>query len=139
MIDIPQSKRGHIVTDLMPDLTPLLDVMFMLIVFFILTANAVPYALDIDLPEDTEAISQAVEDPDMLSVTLLAGDAGWKINSEVFETESAFKAALEVKANKDQKVIIIGDKDASMQKLMSILAFLRKHEIEAADIVMQQK
>jgi len=69
MIEIPASKRGNIVSDLMPDLTPLLDVMFMLIVFFLLTANAVPYALDVNLPQDDEAVTQAVEDPDMLSVT----------------------------------------------------------------------
>ena len=48
MIEIPAQKRGGIIHDLMPDLTPLLDVMFMLIVFFILTANAVPYALDVN-------------------------------------------------------------------------------------------
>ena len=39
MIEIPASQRGNIVTDLMPDLTPLLDVMFMLIVFFIFMVN----------------------------------------------------------------------------------------------------
>lgn len=139
MIEIPASRRGAIVTDLMPDLTPLLDVMFMLIVFFILTANSVPYALDVDLPEDTEAVSLAVEDPDMLSVTLLAGDSGWKVNNETFKTENDFKSALKVKAASGEKVIVIGDKNASMQKLMSVLAFLRAHNIDAADIVMQAK
>jgi len=67
MIEIPADKRGNIVSDLMPDLTPLLDVMFMLIVFFLLTANAVPYTLDVNLPEDKEKVAQAVEDPNMLS------------------------------------------------------------------------
>lgn len=123
----------------MPDLTPLLDVMFMLIVFFLLTANAAPYALDVNLPEDSEAVSRAVEDPEMLSITLLADKQGWRINNETFESESSFKRTLKTKAKQDDKVIIIGDKEASMQKLMSVLAFLRKNEIEAADIVMEQK
>ena len=137
MIEIPESKRGNIIADLMPDLTPLLDVMFMLIVFFLLTANAVPYALDVDLPEDNESVSQAVKDPDMLSIKLLAGE-GWRINDTTYDDEASFKRALEEKIEDDKKVIIIGDKEASMQKLLSVMAFLRKHNIEAADIVMKQ-
>jgi len=139
MIEIPASKRGNIVTDLMPDLTPLLDVMFMLIVFFILTANAVPYALDVNLPEDSEAVAQAVEDPDMLSVTLLPGEGGWKINEATYQTEHAFKEALSGKTQDSKQVIIIGDQDVSMQKLLAVMVFLRKHNIEAADIVMEKK
>lgn len=139
MIKAPEDSRGKIAGDLMPDLTPLLDVMFMLIVFFLLTANAVPYALDVKLPEDSESVSHAVEDPDMLSVTLLSEDGGWKIDDMLYETESAFKAALQTKAKENKKVVIIGDKEASMQKLMSVLAFLRKYNIEAADIVMEPK
>jgi len=139
MIEIPAGKRGNIVSDLMPDLTPLLDVMFMLIVFFLLTANSVPYALDVALPEDNESVSQAVEDPDMLSITLLPEERGWKINDEAYETEKAFKLALKEKASDNKKVIIMGDKDVSMQKLLTVMAFLRKHNIEAADIVMEQR
>lgn len=139
MIEIPAGKRGNIVSDLMPDLTPLLDVMFMLIVFFLLTANSVPYALDVALPEDNEAVSHAVEDPDMLSITLLPAEQGWKINDSPYETEKEFKLALKEKASDNKKVIIMGDKDVSMQKLLTVMAFLRKHNIEAADIVMEQR
>ncbi len=138
MIEVPANKRGNIVSDLMPDLTPLLDVMFMLIVFFLLTANAVPYALDVNLPEDNEDITQAVEDPDMLSVTLLPKEFGWKINDVSYEEENEFKNALKVKVIENKKIIIIGDKDVSMDKLLQIMAFLRKNNIEAADIVMKQ-
>jgi biopolymer transport protein ExbD len=139
MIEIPASKRGNIITDLMPDLTPLLDVMFMLIVFFILTANAVPYALDVKLPEDTQAITQAVEDPDLLSVTLLPGESGWKINDMSYQSEETFNEALKAKAQDNKQVIIIGDKDVSMQKFLSVMTLLRKHNIETADIVMEKK
>lgn len=138
MIKISASKRGSIVTDLMPDLTPLLDVMFMLIVFFILTSNAVPFALDVNLPHDSEAVTQAVEDPDLLSLTLLPDDGGWKINDVLYSDEPSFKEALANQAKDNKEVIIVGDKDVSMQKLLSVMAFLRKNDIEAADIVMEK-
>jgi len=140
MIEVSDNNRRHIVTDLMPDLTPLLDVMFMLIVFFILTANAVPYALDVNLPEDSDNVTQAIEDPDMVSITLLAGEeGGWKVNDTVYETEAEFKTALKQAAQGSKQVVIIGDKEVSMQKLLTVMAFLRKKNIEAADIVMENK
>jgi len=138
MIEVPAHKRGNIVSDLMPDLTPLLDVMFMLIVFFLLTANAVPYALDVNLPEDNDEISQAINDPNMLSVTLLPTDSGWKINDTAYQDEDKFKSALKQKATDNKKVMIIGDKDVSMDKLLQVMTFLRKNNIEAADIVMEK-
>lgn len=138
MIEIPDSNRKSIALDLMPDLTPLLDVMFMLIVFFILTANAVPYALDVNLPEDSDQVVQAVEDPNSLSVTLLPEGQGWKVNDIFYESENAFKDALKQNTKIHQKIIIIGDKDVSMQKLLSTMSFLRKHNIETADIVMEK-
>ncbi len=139
MIEIPDSKRGNIINDLTPDLTPLLDVMFMLLIFFILTANAVPYALDVNLPEDAEEITQAISDPDMLSVTLLVGDLGWKINGTNYLIETEFRANLKSRAQGNKRVVIIGDKEVSMQKLLSVLAFLRKNNIETADIVMDRQ
>ncbi len=139
MIEIHTEKRGNIITDLMPDLTPLLDIMFMLMVFFILTANAVPYALDVNLPEDSEAVTNMVEDSDMLSVTLLPDDKGWKINETTYKTEKEFKETLKVRAKDNKRIIIIGDKNVSMQKLLAIMVFLRKNNIETADIIMDKK
>ena len=139
MIKIPTTKRSNTIAHLMPDLTPLLDVMFMLIVFFILTANAVPYALDVNLPQDVEEVVKSVEDPDMLTITLLPGVGGWKINDTSYQSEEAFKQDLQVKTNDNKQVIIIGDKAVSIQKLLTVLAFLRKHNIKTADIVMKKK
>jgi biopolymer transport protein ExbD len=140
MITLPDNKRESIAADLMPDLTPLLDVMFMLIVFFILTANTVPFALDVHLPEDRDAVTHALEDTDVISVSLLPDDAGWKINDVLYESESAFKATLaeQHKSSPDKNLIIIGDRAVSMEKLLDLLTFLRKNEIPAADIIMEK-
>ena len=139
MIEAPAQKRGGIIHDIMPDLTPLLDVMFMLIVFFMLTANAVPYALDVNLPEDAEEVTQAIDDSDDLTISLLPEEQGWKIDDVLFNSESEFKQALKNRAKGSKKVIIIGDRNVSMQKLLNAMAFLRKNNIETADIIMERK
>lgn len=139
MIEIPAQKREGIIHDLMPDLTPLLDVMFMLIVFFILTANAVPYAMDVNLPEDSEEVTQAVIDNGFLNISLLPQEQGWKINDTHYKVETQFKQGLKEQIEGNKKVIITGDKDVSMQKLLSLMTFLRKNNIETADIIMERK
>lgn len=138
MITAPDKKRGAIMADLMPDMTPLLDVMFMLIVFFILTANAVPYAIDVSLPQDENAVTRSITDPDITSVTLLPGTQGWKINEASYKDKTRFQIDLRQKTAENKRVIIIGDKNVSMDKLLSLLSFLRAQNIEAADIVMER-
>ncbi len=141
MITIPGSNRESIISDLMPDLTPLLDVLFMLILFLILTANAVPYAIDVNLPEDDQAVSKAVDDTNVLSITLLGDGKGWKIDGQTYQSESKFKTDLLVNFNKDkeQHIVLMGEKTVSMQKLLDLMTYLKKHNIQTVDILMKRK
>jgi biopolymer transport protein ExbD len=138
MIALPAKKRNKNFSVLLPDLTPLLDVMFMLIIFFMLTANALPYAMDVELPTDAHEAIKAVEDTDHLSITLLSGSGGWKIGNQTYMEEKSFFSALEDKSKSYTTAIIIGDKSVSMEKLLSLMTFLQSRNISAADIVMRQ-
>lgn len=141
MIRLPDSDREGILGDLLPDLTPLLDVMFMLIVFLILTANSVPFAVDVALPSDKQSISTAVEEEKTITLTLLPEKQGWKINQESFTDEAQMHRALleKYKQNADQHIIIAGEKSVSMQKLLNAITFLRKQNIQTADILVEQE
>jgi biopolymer transport protein ExbD len=141
VITIPGSNRESIISDLMPDLTPLLDILFLLIVFLILTANAVPYAIDVNLPEDDQAVSKAVDDTNVLPITLLGDGKGWKIDGQTYQSESKFKTDLLVNFNKDkeQHIMIMGEKTVSMQKLLNLMTYLKKNNIQAVDILMERK
>lgn len=138
MIIIPDHKRGQIISDLMPDLTPLLDVMFMLIIFFILTANATPYVLDVNLPKDQSDVIVAADNQNLITVTLLANDRGWKINETIFTDNQAFQQNLIQKTTNETELMIIGDQSVSMEKLLNLMTFLRKHNIQTANIVMDK-
>jgi len=141
VITLPDSERDSIAGDLLPDFTPLLDVMFMLIVFLVLTANAVPFAVDVALPSDADEVSQAVEEDDTILLTLLPEAEGWKIGEVHYQQESAMQAALIAKhqGDKTQRIIIAGEKSVSMQKLLSVITFLRKQNIQTADILVNQE
>lgn len=133
------SERDGIISDLLPDLTPLLDVMFMLIIFLVLTTNAMQQVFDISLPEDKEDVLEVLAENDTIKITLFAEGKQWAINEQKFDNFSVFKSELlsAYKNSKKKHVIVFGDKSATIDRLMELLTFMRSEGIEAADMVMK--
>ena len=141
MIKAKTNRRSGIVSDIMPDLTSLIDVMFMLVLFLILTANTASYVISVDVPTDKDAVSEVVKDDEVIAVTLLPDNGGWLIGSQEFKQEDAFHEALLAQIdpkNEKQKVAIIGDKTVSMQKLVDMMTFLQKNNVPMADIAVER-
>ena len=140
MIDInSDSQREGIISDLVPDLTPLLDVMFMLIVFLVLTTNTMQQVFDVTLPEDKDDTLEVLTENNTIKITIFAEDKAWAIDEQKFKDFEQFKKALVQLYNKssEKKVVVYGDKAATIDRLMSLLTFLRSKGIETADIVME--
>jgi len=139
MIRINNNNRKNIIGDLLPDLTPLLDVVFMLIIFLILSINTTSFSLEVNLPEDKDNISKVISDKDQIEIHLLPSNM-WQINEKKFEDERKFRNYLLnfYQKNKNRKIIIIVDKNSKAQKLISILTFLKKENIQMADILVEK-
>ena len=138
MIRVPDSGRKNLINDLLPDLTPLLDIVFMLIVFLILTINTSLYSLEVNVPTDKDAVSQAVTDDKSISVHLLGKGKGWKINKSTYLSEEEFRKDLAKIATAEYSVMIISDKNAPVEKLVSLLTFLEKNKISKANIMVEK-
>ncbi|MDA0781502.1 MAG: biopolymer transporter ExbD [Rickettsiales bacterium] len=140
MIDVNSgSERKGIMSDLIPDLTPLLDVMFMLIIFLVLTTNTMQQVFDVTLPEDKEDALKVLTEEDTIKITIFAEEKMWAINEQKFEDFELFKKSLiDAYGNSpEKKVVVYGDKNATIDRLMSLLTFLRSKGIQTADIVME--
>jgi len=139
MIRINNNNRKNIIGDLLPDLTPLLDVVFMLIIFLILSINTTSFSLEVNLPEDKDNISKVISDKDQIEIHLLPSNM-WQINEKKFDDERKFRNYLLnfYQKNKNRKIIIIVDKNSKAQKLISILTFLKKENIQMADILVEK-
>jgi biopolymer transport protein ExbD len=138
MINVSGNNRKNVINDFLPDLTPLLDVVFMLIIFLILTINSTSFSLEINLPEDTDKSSKIISENNNISVYILKNK--WKIGDSLFLLENNFKSELKktYQKNIDKKIIIISDKDASIKKLISLLTFLKKENIKMANILVER-
>jgi len=109
------SRRGADV-----DITPLIDVLFMLIIFFVLTAVFVQGAIDVDLPKgDAPPVSE--RDPIVVTVTK---DSGILWAGEAISRADMPKLVDEALARSDD-ILIAGDRDAPYGDVAEVLDVLR--------------
>ncbi len=122
-----------------PDLTAMLDVIFMLLVFFILTANSVEYALTLDLPEKGADLATPVGNQETITLTLFLDEERWAVEDQLLNSwEMVEKTIIETRNERpDVNVIIAGDRRVAMERLLQVLAFLQREGIDAAEIMMR--
>lgn len=121
------------------DLTPLLDVVFIVMVFLLFTANAQTLSLPVNLPEASREQAEVTHEPKTLTVSILAENQPWAVGEERYDTFETFSAALlrEVEVEPETVVLIAGDKEAPLGNLVELMMFLSEHEITAAQVLME--
>ncbi|GHV27053.1 biopolymer transporter ExbD/TolR [Synergistales bacterium] len=102
------------------DITPLLDVMFMLIIFFVLTTAFVRGALDIELPKGDAAPLESNE----LAVITVAKDSSILWNGEKVTLDSIAPRVREA-VSRGGDILIEGDSAARYGSVAELLAELR--------------
>ncbi|CAK4075190.1 biopolymer transporter ExbD [Vibrio sp. MarTm2] len=135
MIKVKQDENRFGLT---PDLTPLLDIIFIVMVFLMLTAAVKLDSLEVDLPTtDSQAVSEV--DSKSITVNLLAEEPYWAIDSKEYIDWENFKLALLEQHKSDKKPIVIGaEKTADVQHLVKLLAFLQENGIQATQLLTEQ-
>ncbi|EMK6579453.1 biopolymer transporter ExbD [Vibrio parahaemolyticus] len=135
MIKVPQDNNRNGLT---PDLTPLLDIIFIVMVFLMLTAAVKLDSLDVALPS---ADSQAVAEVDKQSITvnILKDEPYWAINGQTYiDWESFTLALLEESKSTDKPIVIGAEKTANIQSLVQLLGFLQENGIQATQLLTEE-
>ncbi|MRI33087.1 biopolymer transporter ExbD [Endozoicomonas sp. OPT23] len=122
------------------DLTPLLDVVFIVMVFLLFTANVQTLSLPVNLPEASREEASLSQEPKTLTVSILAENQPWALEEQKFnDFESLSKALLlKVKEAPETTVLVAGDKEAPLGRLVELMAFFSKHKITAAQVLMEE-
>ena len=142
MINVRSFKndRGEIQNDLLPDLTPLIDVMFMLIIFLILTMNVAHKKIDVQLPSDKENLLSTTKNEKIIDLVIFNNKDQWSLDGKKFNSYNQLKIALTKLKNKQkniQKLNIISDKSVEVEKLVNLLIFLESNNIESSNIIVE--
>ena len=134
MIGLPETAEADGAEETGAILTPLVDVVFMLVAFLILTANSLPLALDVDLPATDGAAPSASEQTVIrLDVPALAG---WQIETVPYADPEAARTALAdaLAARPDALVRIAIDRDTPVQRLIDAFDMSRGAGAEQVEV-----
>lgn len=122
-----------------PNLTPLVDILFILLIFFILTAGAVFPALNLNLPE---VVSEDISTADSRNILLEIHGGTYALDGKEIADFETLKSALPDAVRKNpgyERFVIAGDKGVSIEELLKVLSHLQSRSIEAVDILMKNE
>ena len=136
-----QSRPANDESSFVPDLTPLLDIIFIVMVFLLLTANIQIQTMEVAIPQTEESKVLSPADKDMLAITVLAGEASWALQGTPYPDWASFTAAFmeNRQSHPNKPVVIAADKQASVENMLKVLAFLQSNNINATNIVMEEE
>lgn len=140
MIQISEYENKR---SLMPDMTALLDVIFILLIFMMLTANVAPQLLEIDLPQAT-APAKNVE---ANAITLGISEQGmFSINQQQFDSWEMFETDLMKQLQQHQQqygskpqLLVTADKDVVLQPFVKLANWLSGQGIAVAEVVVSDQ
>ncbi|EIJ2830756.1 biopolymer transporter ExbD [Vibrio parahaemolyticus] len=135
MIKVPQDNNHNGLT---PDLTPLLDIIFIVMVFLMLTAAVKLDSLDVALPStDSQAVAEV--DKQSITVNILKDEPYWAINGQTYiDWENFTLALLEESKSTDKPIVIGAEKTANIQSLVQLLGFLQENGIQATQLLTEE-
>jgi biopolymer transport protein ExbD len=119
------------------NLTPLIDIVFLLLIFFMLTAHFVKdESIAIQLPQAESAVSR---DDDTAVVVLLDNDGKIHLAGNVIEADALEEALRQTLQGRSEKwVTLHGDRAADLDHAVKILDAARKAGAEAVDVVTEK-
>jgi len=120
-----------------PNLTPLIDIVFLLLVFFMLTAHFVKdEGLPIELPEAVSAVSLEEQEPLEVEIKL---SGQLTIAGELVALEGLAKHLTGLLANRDEKRIVIrGDAGVTLGDSVKVIDAARQAGAAGVDIITEQ-
>ena len=136
-----QSRNDKSSIAMTPDLTPLLDIIFIVMVFLLLTANISIKTLTLDIPSTDQV--EVLESPtsQVIALSLLVGEPSWAIEETTYSNWESFANALLALHKKfpERAVVIASDKKVSVERMLQLLAFMQQNQINATNIMMDEQ
>jgi biopolymer transport protein TolR len=127
----PRNGKNGLVADI--NVTPLVDVMLVLLIIFMITAPMMTQGVDVDLPETTAQPLPQKEDP--IEITIKR-DGGITIDQlPVSRKLLRQKLAKLAEKGKDRPVFLNADKDVAYGEVVAIMADLKDSGFDKLGVI----
>ncbi|GAB3437753.1 protein TolR [Insolitispirillum peregrinum] len=125
-------RRRRAVSDI--NVTPMVDVMLVLLVIFMVTAPLMTTGVDVDLPS---AKTPQIRDPDNKAVTISVAADGQIYIQETAVDNGTLVARLQavMKANPEAHIYVRGDNQINYGKVMEVLGLLHSSGFTKAALI----
>ena len=128
--------KGGVKSDI--NVTPLVDVMLVLLIIMMIIAPMLQKGVDVKLP----TASNTVDKPETQDQTVVAvtADGRFHLNSREVADDDLAPNVTEILENKKERIILIkADEDASYGRVMAAMDALRKAQIEDMGLITEKR
>ncbi|UPW17704.1 biopolymer transporter ExbD [Agarivorans sp. TSD2052] len=138
-------EEQHGSFSMVPDLTALLDIIFIVLVFLLLTANNRVYQMDMSLPPSERGQTRLATEPAQIQLSLFQGNPIWGLGEQRYQSFKQFEVALNQQVHKpgtaeEQKpsVSLASERQVPVEHLLKMLELLQQLNIETTQILMEK-
>jgi biopolymer transport protein ExbD len=125
------NNEGSVMSEI--NMTPLVDVMLVLLIIFIVTVPVMKHSLEIDLPKVSTA--PQLDKPDVIKLSVDAAGK-YRIDNVPISDEALAKEMNEMATHHPQPVVhIYGDKQVVYERVIGAMAIANKAGIEKVGFV----
>ena len=135
-MDLGGAGRGKVKSDI--NVTPLVDVMLVLLIIMMLVAPMLQKGVDVRLPE----AGNTIDKPESQEQTVLAvtADRRYYVNGlQVPEAQLLERLQSALEEKREKVVLIKGDTDAPYGSIMTVMDRLRDAQIEDIGLITEKK
>ncbi len=116
------------------NVTPLLDLAFVLLIIFIITTPLMDKSVDVVLPSDKAA--KGAIDPSAVQTITINRDAVIKLNNEVVSLDEVTSKLDDIKKSKPEIAVAIrSHKELPVQKLVDVMSAVQRAQISKVGVV----
>ena len=133
-LNASKSRKG-LVSEI--NVTPLVDVMLVLLIIFMVTAPMMTQGLEVDLPETTAKSLQQKEEP----VIVTLNKDGKILLGKIEVSQAMFRQQLEKQHGKDteQPIFLKADKEVAYGMVVTIMADIKSAGFDKLGMITQPK
>lgn len=138
MIELEQQDSSISLQDAM---TPMIDVIFVLIAFMMLMINVPLFTMDVELPKAVEKPQLAKLDKHVITIGMSITDEVWRMDEQEINSIDELKTALGHKKTElgdNLSIVIQSDKKVPMERIVSLFAALQALELNVSHLALAQ-